>query len=49
MVECHSEASWAILVGAWEIVVLRAAWTVEAQLEKFWRGTVFATVLEIII
>lgn len=30
-----NRAQWAILVGAWETLGLRAMWTVEAQLKGF--------------
>lgn len=38
-----------ILVESWKTAVLKATWTMEAQLERFSRGSVLATWLETIL
>jgi hypothetical protein len=44
-----SRAQWDILVGAWKTVVLKAMWTMEAQLKRFQRGIILATGMKTIL
>lgn len=38
-----SRMQWAILVVTWKTVVLKAMWTIQAQLERFQKGSISAT------
>lgn len=44
-----SRDEWGILVGQWEIVMLTVTQTMDSQLKRFQRRTIFATRLEIIL